>query len=297
MFPCQCTGPTGNGIKYGYIDACGNLNLVYDNDFVNTVGNVVGPTGYTGPIGISGPTGPIGNGIEYMYLDGCCNLMAMLTNGTLITIGAYCCINSFYYGENIPSSSEWPTNTYPTPSTNPILGNVYITTSGCIYIFDGSNWNTCNYSPPTLINDSNFNISVYTNPSETTVLFPVDINGIIPSSFEKNIIYEGDSYNSPNQLWPPPLNSSYFICKEYGVYTIECGIDYSKFEPTIMCDDVIFYILNSDNNFTGQSIKAGTNSTIVMEEGYKIVVYLKGISNTNITSINENCFIEIKKRI
>ena len=65
------TGPTGNGIKYSYLDTCCNLVLVYDNNFTNTVGRVCGPTGPSGPSGPYGPTGPTGNGIDFLYLDSC----------------------------------------------------------------------------------------------------------------------------------------------------------------------------------------------------------------------------------
>ncbi len=69
----NCTGPTGNGIKYSYIDSCGNLIFVYDNNFTNTVGSVLGPTGCTGFTGCTGATGPTGNGIDFVYMDSCCN--------------------------------------------------------------------------------------------------------------------------------------------------------------------------------------------------------------------------------
>lgn len=70
-----CTGP----IKYSYINGCGNLVFVYENNCVNTVGYVLGPTGSTGVTGSTGTTGPTGNGIKYLYLDDCNEIVAVMT--------------------------------------------------------------------------------------------------------------------------------------------------------------------------------------------------------------------------
>lgn len=311
MFPCQCTGPTGNGIQYSYIDSCGNLVLVYTNNFNNKVGNVLGPTGPTGATGTIGPTGPVGNGVEYMYMDGCCNLIAVMTNGSVVNVGTYCCTTGptgcnqcFYYGENTPVDSSWPEGVVPTPITeSPVLGNVYISTiTGCMYIFDGINWITCT-SPPTLVSSQityqdDYNcteLSVELTPSIDECLYPVEfITDTLTNTFMKYTTNEGGDTNNVNVLWPPPKKSSYLSCVEEGVYTITSAIDYNSFVPHFNTNDteLIFYILDNNNK---QTFTVGTTFTVYMKLGYKLIAYLKGTTNVISTSINNAVYIQIKK--
>lgn len=311
MFPCQCTGPTGNGIQYSYIDSCGNLVLVYTNNFNNKVGNVLGPTGPTGATGTIGPTGPVGNGVEYMYMDGCCNLIAVMTNGNVVNVGTYCCSTGptgcntcFYYGENTPIDSSWPEGVVPTPTTeSPVLGNVYISTiTGCMYIFDGINWITCT-APPTLVSphiDSSYScteLSVELTTTLDTCLYPVEFTIDNESgNFIKTTVDKGNNTNLVSIVWPPPKKTSYLNCIEEGVYTITSAIDYNSFIPSFNTNDteLVFYVLDDNNNFK-QTFIVGTTFTVYMKLGYKLITYLKGMTNLTSTSINNAVYIQIKK--
>lgn len=312
MFPCECTGPTGNGIQYSYIDSCGNLVLVYTNNFNNKVGNVLGPTGPTGATGTMGPTGPVGNGVEYMYMDGCCNLIAVMTNGSVVNVGTYCCSTGptgcntcFYYGENTPVDSSWPEGVVPTPTTeSPVLGNVYISTlTGCMYIFDGVNWITCT-APPTLplmntIQDdytcTELNVGI--TPSQNECLYPIELTtDTTTTTFNKYTTNEGSDNNLVNVLWPPPKNSSYLSCVEEGIYTITSAIDYNGFIPQLNTNvEIVFYVLDTTNNFTNQTFTIGTTFSVYMKPDYKLIAYLKGKTNHVLTSTNNTVFIQIKR--
>ena len=119
-YTCQCTGPTGNGIKFSYLDSGGNLVFVYTNDFSNTVGKILGPTGPTGP------TGAVGNGIESISVDSSRNLVITMTNGNVESVSGYGIGSGgstdppssalLHYGPNTPPPSMpvWPDDTVPT---------------------------------------------------------------------------------------------------------------------------------------------------------------------------------------
>lgn len=147
--PTGPTGPTGNGIRYAFIDSCNQLVFVYDNNFQNTIGNVLGPTGATGPTGPTGLLGPTGVGIQLVYLDSCCNLIVVLSDGSTINAGNYASCggptgtpSGIYYGFVTPSSSYWPSGTTPTPTTSvPTLGSFYVNlNTGILYSFNGTTW-------------------------------------------------------------------------------------------------------------------------------------------------------------
>jgi hypothetical protein len=75
---CTCvgiTGPSGTGVSGAYIDATGNLHLIYTDSTDQDLGNVVGPSGASGP-GFS--NAEINNG----------NLEVTTTSGDIINCGA-----------------------------------------------------------------------------------------------------------------------------------------------------------------------------------------------------------------
>ena len=149
--PTGPTGPTGNGIRYAFIDSCNQLVFVYDDNMQNTIGNVMGPTGWTGPTGPTGAIGPTGIGIQLVYLDSCCNLIIVLTDGSTINAGNYASCggptgapSGIYYGYVTPSGSAWPSNISPTPTTSvPTAGSFYVNlNTGILYSFNGTTWVT-----------------------------------------------------------------------------------------------------------------------------------------------------------
>ncbi len=379
MSSCQCTGPTGNGIKYSYLDSCGNLVLVYDNNFTNTVGNVLGPTGPTGPIGDAGTTGPTGIGIEYIYLDSCCNINIVLTNGNTILAGNYSCNSSctgltgcngcIHYGTLSPTGTDWPINTTPIPTTVPVTGDTYVNiNTGCYFVFNGLEWITCSLSEPPVVNVDG-GIIFYGTDTPSNDIWPVGTlpvpssNAIIGNVYANqdtgNLylyngtnwynIQSGDSvkYRStiitthivpssgvvgyavqlsnditlttaftklttgagsgtvdligPSAFWPPPVNSTYFVCNEAGVYNITCGFNYNEFLPLAPLQntgDVVFYILDSSNVYTNQLCTVGANATIILGVGYKIVVYTSTNSNNLLTFdvVNNNAYTEFSRK-
>jgi hypothetical protein len=380
MYPCQCTGPTGNGIKYSYLDSCGNLVLVYDNNFTNTIGNIHGPTGPTGINGAIGTTGPTGNGVDFVYLDSCCNLVMVMTNGNTINVGNYLCNNSctgltgcdscIYYGTVNPSGTDWPINTIPSSSSPPIVGNVYVNiNTGCLYIFNGLQWVTCpTTSPPTvnvnggiifygdttptndiwplstlpipsanavignvyanqdtgnlyLYNGTNWynfqggdfikyrctSMTIHIVPSSGIVGYATELTDdvTVTSSFTKLTTVSGSGtvdLVGPSLLWPPPINSTYFVCNEAGVYNLTCGFNYNQFvpyAPSQNTGDVVFYVLDSTNTFTNQSCTVGSNTTIVLDVGSKIVVYTSTLNTNNLLTfdaINTNVYVEFARK-
>lgn len=147
--PTGPTGPTGNGIRYAFIDSCNQLVFVYDDNMQNTIGNVMGPTGWTGPTGPTGALGPTGVGIQLVYLDSCCNLIVVLTDGSTVNAGNYSSCggptgapSGIYYGYVTPSGSAWPSNITPTPTTSvPTAGSFYVNlNTGILYSFNGTIW-------------------------------------------------------------------------------------------------------------------------------------------------------------
>lgn len=369
----NCTGPTGNGIKYSYIDSCGNLIFVYDNNFTNTVGSVLGPTGYTGFTGCTGATGPVGNGIDFVYMDSCCNLVMVMTNGNILNVGNFCCGCTgttgscdtgviIYYGPNVPPvTATWPANTTPVPLLPPLIGNVYCDiTTGCFYIFDGSMWETCpnqnslfygtgiptgiNWPVDTLptptsifptdgnvyVNDVNGGMYLYktlTNtwdnfqsgsfvkylatgmlthfvPSTANQLYATEIQTDIltTGSFTKVLTISGTTINNVGTYWPPPVNSTYFVCNVKGVYNLTFGFDYNESTPStpVNTGNVVLYVLDSSNNYTNQMCAVGENTTVILGVDYKIVIYTMS-SNTfdnllTFDTINVDTFFEFTRK-
>lgn len=148
--PTGPTGPDGNGIQYSYIDQCGNLIFVYDNNYVDNAGPIPTATGPTGPIGTTGPTGPSGVGIDYISMNNCNQIVITLSNGTRITLDISSLTQDvvvpmlYYYGTENPTTAGWPPNTTPTPTKDPKIGNVYINIrNGYFFVFsDSQNWIT-----------------------------------------------------------------------------------------------------------------------------------------------------------
>ena len=135
------TGPTGNGIRYSFIDGCGKLVFVYDNNMQNTIGSVMGPTGVTGPTGATGPVGP---SMQSIRTDDQSNLVVTLTDGSVMGVDNFlppgCTV---FYGISAPQDlTVWPLGIYPPPVTDmPQLGCIYINVNtGVLYSFNGSEW-------------------------------------------------------------------------------------------------------------------------------------------------------------
>ena len=98
--------------------------------------------------------------------------------------------------------------------------------------------------------------------------------------------------------WPPPLNTTYFVCNEKGVYTITVGINYNDFSR-LVTGDVVLYVLDASNNYTRQKCTAGSTTTVVLDVGYKIVVYTLSSDMDNLFSFDAtsaNAFFEFNKK-
>lgn len=178
------TGPTGNGIKYSFIDSCHQLVFVYDDNYQSTLSSVLGPTGSSGPTGPTGPIGASGIGIQLVYLDTCCNLIVVLSDGSTINAGNYASCggstgtsNSVYYGFLPANGNVWPQGTSPPPTTSvPPLGSVYVNLSnGILFSFNGVSW-------------------IYTTSSGTGTPI-VNPNG--------GILYYGPNTIAGTTTWPP----------------------------------------------------------------------------------------------
>lgn len=378
---CICTGPTGNGIKYSYIDSCGRLVFVYDNNYTNTVGKIDGPTGSTGYTGPKGPTGPSGVGIQLVYLDSCCNLIIVLTDGSTINAGNYssctdcggpsCTSSLIYYGYLAPSGNTWPPNITP-PPVNPVptLGDFYVNVNtGCLYTFTGQSWITCPSDPSPVINTSGdivfsgsdipfgstWPANITPTPSQSTpyvgnmyanttngslYLFNSSWNNIQSGNSVRLRTYQMTIHIAPsagvegygvqlsniliNQpqfilnttnvgtntvqlvgvgaLWPPPINSTYFVCNEDGIFNISLAFNYNDFSPSAPnqnTGDIVIYILDSFNNYTNQSYSPGIQGVARLGIGYKIVIYATSPSMNNILSfdvVNSSAFLEISRK-
>lgn len=304
-YSCLCTGPTGNGIKFSYLDSGGNLVFVYDNNFSNTVGSVLGPTGNTGP---TGAAGPVGNGIESISMDSSRNLVMTMTRGNVITVDGYgrgCGSGDpagsaiLHFGPNAPPALPvWPDYTTPIPILPPLTGDAYLdTTTGQVSTFNfiDSAW------IPSGVKYRGTGVVIHVAPSSARQMYATDIqtNITTTSALTKYTMYSGttDPKNT-GVYWPPPLNSTYFVCNEKGVYDVSMGIDYNDF-ARLVTGDVVLYVLDASNNYTRQKCTAGSTSTIILDVGYKIVVYtlsgdLDNLFSFDVTSAN--AFFELSRR-
>ena len=142
------TGPTGLGIEYIYTDDLGYLLYQRTDGYTGIAGNVMGPTGVTGPMGatglpgptgssLTGPTGQSGEVIEFATIDSCCNLV-LITNKNTYTAGPIsCCTDKL--------NSTGPTG--PTGPKGASISQVIIDTIGnlTVILSDGTRLNAGNY--------------------------------------------------------------------------------------------------------------------------------------------------------
>lgn len=230
--PTGPTGASGNGIKYSYVNSLGHLVFVYDNQLSNNVGNILGPTGATGPSGPEGSAGPTGVGVQLLYLDTCCNLIITMTDGTTINAGNYSvCSGSgsatggtgatgantpsgIHYGYIFPSGATWPIGTTPVPvNPVPMPGDFYADiNTGCIYSFNGTSWLLCAQgccdgpSACPVINPAG-SVLFSGNESPTGSAWPTDIvpmptgaNPLVGNTYVNS--YNGSMYMyKPDSLW------------------------------------------------------------------------------------------------
>lgn len=304
-YPCQCTGPTGNGIQYSYTDSVGNLVFVYTNNFSNTVGNILGPTGSTGPTGM---TGADGNGIASIHMDSGRNLVMTMTRGNVITVDGYgggagsgdpASSAILHFGPNAPPSLPvWPDDTLPIPILPPLMGDAYVDTStGQVYTFNfiDSAW------IPVGVKYRGTGVVIHAAPSSAHQLYATDIqtNITTTSAVTKYTMYSGTSDPRPAGVyWPPSLNSTYFVCNEKGVYDVSVGIDYNDF-TRLVTGEIVAYVLDASNNYTRQKCTAGSTSTVILDVGYKIVVYTLSNDLDNLFSFDTSsasAFFEVSRR-
>lgn len=213
--PTGPTGSTGNGIKYSFIDSCNQLVFIYDDGFQNTLGNVKGPTGYTGWTGPTGSIGPTGIGIQLVYLDSCCNLIIVLTDGSTLNAGNYSSCggptgapSGLYYGFLTPSGTSWPIGTTPTPSSNPTVGSFYVNlNSGIMYSFNGSAW--------THASSSSSGTTPIVNPEGGILFFGTDS----PSGVD------WPSIITPSPTGPIPIQGNVYMNEPTGNMYIYDGTD------------------------------------------------------------------------
>lgn len=299
-----CTGPTGNGIQYSYVDSAGNLVFVYTNKFSNTVGKISGPTGCTGPTGTPGPDG---NGIESIHMDSGRNLVMTMTRGNVIRVDGYGGRSSsdptsgasLHFGPTAPQSLPvWPDDTTPIPILPPLAGDAYLDTStGQMYTFNfiDSAWF------PAGVKYRGTGLVVHVAPSSARQLYATEIpsDAASTSAFTKYTVYSGTGDPRPaGMYWPPPLNSTYFVCNEKGVYTITLGVDYNDF-TRLVTGEIVVYVLDASNNYTRQKCTAGSTSTVMLDVGYKIVVYTLSSDMDNLLTFDAasvKAFLELGKK-